>query len=179
MAMEIRRYRCADRRAVWELHNLALHGVGAHAGNGLWDRDLHRIEAEYLAPGGEFYVGLIGARIMAVGALKRLSSRRGEIKRMRVHPELQGRGLGVRMLRALEECATTRGIASLVLETTAGQTAARSLCTGRGYHQMGSMRQGPFEVLRYEKRSPFAWREPSPVPARRYRALSTDFVGTG
>ena len=156
MAMEIRRYRCADRRAVWELHNLALHGVGAHAGNGSWDRDLHRIEAEYLASGGEFYVGLIGARIVAMGALKRLSARRAEIKRMRVHPELQRRGLGVQLLRALEECASTRGIASLVVETTARQTAARSLYTGSGYHQTGRMSQGPFEVLRYEKRSPFA-----------------------
>ena len=177
--MEIRRYRCADRRAVWELHNLALHRVGAHAGNGSWDRDLHRIEAEYLAPGGEFYVGLIGARMVAMGALKRLSSRRAEIKRMRVHPELQGRGLGVRMLRALEECASLRGVTSLVLETTTGQTAARSLYSGCGYHQASRMRQGPFEVLRYEKRSPFAWREPSPEPVRRYGALATDSAGTG
>ena len=61
------------------------------------------------------------------------------------------RGLGVQMPRALEERASTRGIASLVLETTAGQTAARSLYTGRGYHQTGRMRQGRFEVLRYKK----------------------------
>ena len=59
--MDIRRYRSSDRRAVWELHNVALRQIRAHPGNGQWDRDLHRVEAEYLATGGEFYVGVMRA----------------------------------------------------------------------------------------------------------------------
>jgi hypothetical protein len=38
--MDIRRYRSSDRRAVWELHNVALRQIRAHPGNGQWDRDL-------------------------------------------------------------------------------------------------------------------------------------------
>ena len=68
--MQIRRYRCGDRGAVWRLHNLALRQVDAHPGNGQWDQDLHHIEAEYLAAGGEFLVGVIGERVVAMGALK-------------------------------------------------------------------------------------------------------------
>ncbi len=51
--MEVRRYRASDHDAVWELHNVALNDVGAHAGSGLWDDDLHRIEVEYIEAGGE------------------------------------------------------------------------------------------------------------------------------
>ena len=96
--MEVRRYRASDHDAVWDLHNLALNEVGAHAGSGPWDDDLHRIEAEYLDAGGEFYVGTIDGRIVAMGALKRLTDARAEICRMRVHPDHQRRGLGTRIL---------------------------------------------------------------------------------
>ena len=84
--MEVRRYRAGDHDAVWDLHNVALNEVGAHVGNGPWDDDLHRIEAVYIQAGGEFYVGTIDGRIVAMGALKRLTDTRGEICRMRVHP---------------------------------------------------------------------------------------------
>ena len=36
--------------------------------------------------GGEFSVGIIDGRIVAMGALKRLTDTRAEICRMRVHP---------------------------------------------------------------------------------------------
>lgn len=57
--LQIRRYRSGDQQAVWELHNLALQQVGAHAGNGPWDGDLHDIERTYIDAGGEFLVGEI------------------------------------------------------------------------------------------------------------------------
>ena len=87
--MQIRRYRCGDRGAVWRLHNLALREVDAHPGSGQWDRDLHHVEAEYLAAGGEFLVGVIGERVVAMGALRRHTNRCAEITRMRVHPDVQ------------------------------------------------------------------------------------------
>ena len=74
--MEVRRYIASDHDAVWDLHNLALNEVGAHAGSGPWDDDLHRIDAEYIDAGGEFYVGIIDGRIVAMGALKRLTDTR-------------------------------------------------------------------------------------------------------
>ena len=120
LLMEVRQYRASDHEAVWELHNVALNEVGAHAGNGPWDDDLHHIEAEYLDAGGEFYVGTIDGRIVAMGALKRLTNTTAEICRMRVHPDFQRRGLGTRILSRLEERARELGFRTLTLETTAG-----------------------------------------------------------
>ena len=150
--MEIRRYRASDHDAVWDLHNLALNEVGAHAGNGPWDDDLHRIESEYLDAGGEFYVGTLDGRIVAMGALKRLTDDRAEICRMRVHPDLQRRGLGTRILSKLEERAREMGFRTLTLETTAGQVAAIGMYAKAGYIEVSRGTKLGFEVLAFEKR---------------------------
>ncbi|MDE2824213.1 MAG: GNAT family N-acetyltransferase [Chloroflexota bacterium] len=149
--MEIRRYRDSDHDAVWDLHNIALNEVGAHAGNGPWDNDLHRIEAEYIEAGGEFYVGLIDGRIVAMGALKRLTETEAEICRMRVHPDLQRRGFGTRILSKLEERARELNFQTLTLDTTTGQVAAIRMYTKAGYVEVARGRKLGFEVIAFEK----------------------------
>jgi ribosomal protein S18 acetylase RimI-like enzyme len=148
----IRRYQAADREAVWELHNLALQEAGAHLGNGPWDEDLGRIEEVYLAGGGEFLVGVLDGRLAAMGALKRSSAARAEIKRMRVHPDFQRRGLGQAMLDELERGAAALGYQVLHLDTTTRQIAAQKLYHKNGYQVTGSKRAGPFELILFEKR---------------------------
>ena len=39
--LKIRRYQASDHNEVWNLHNLALDQVGANAGSGAQDNDLH------------------------------------------------------------------------------------------------------------------------------------------
>ena len=150
--MEIRRYIASDHDAVWDLHNLALNEVGAHAGSGPGDDDLHSIEAVYIDAGGEFYVGLLEDRIVAMGALKRLTDDRAEICRMRVHPEVQRKGLGTRILSKLEHRAREVGFRTLTLETTTGQVAAIRMYTKSGYEEVARGRKLGFEVMGFEKR---------------------------
>lgn len=57
--LRIRRYQDADHDAVWTLHSHALEHVGAHAGAGPWDDDLHAVRRFYLEQRGEFVVGLL------------------------------------------------------------------------------------------------------------------------
>ena len=150
--MRIRRYLAADHDAVWELHNSALLEADAHGGNGPWDDDLHRVEDEYIATGGEFYVGTVGGRTVAMGGLQRLTDDMAEVRRMRVHPDLQRRGLGRQMLSALEQRARELGFRKLTLDTTLRQTAAISLYTRSGYREVGRSMKGRFKVLEFEKR---------------------------
>ncbi|MGA3184888.1 MAG: GNAT family N-acetyltransferase [Candidatus Dormibacteria bacterium] len=135
--LDVRRYQDGDRVAVWELHNLALHAVGAHAGNGPWDDDLHHIQEVYLDAGGEFLVGLLAGRIVAIGALRRQDEITVELKRMRVNPDLQRRGLGRIVLRRLEERARELGYRRLVLDTTERQVAAIALYRSEGFTETG------------------------------------------
>ena len=150
--MRIRRYVAADHDAVWELHNSALLHVDAHGGNGPWDDDLHSVEDEYIATGGEFFVGIYSGRIVAMGGLQRQSDDTAELRRMRVHPDVQRRGFGRQMLSALERRATELGIRTLTLETTVQQVAAIRLYTIDGYKEIGRSRKGRFKVLEFEKR---------------------------
>ncbi len=151
----LRRYREADRDAVWELHNLALHEVGAHGGQGGWDDDLHEIQTEYLDAGGEFLVGQCEGRIVAMGALLGESEDVAWIKRMRVHPDFQRRGFGRCVLRALIDRARVDGYATLKLDTTTLQTAAHRLYESEGFVQTTTREyvNGPrrFTLKLYEK----------------------------
>ncbi len=152
MELVIRRYEARDYDAVWALHNLALEQVGAHAGNGPWDEDLHRIEDAYLRDGGEFLVGQLSERIVAMGAFRRMGSGRAEIKRMRVHPDVQRQGFGLAILVELERRAATGGCTTLHLDTTVGQVGAQHLYRRHGFQETGRTVRGGFETVLFEKR---------------------------
>ncbi|HEX4204590.1 MAG TPA: GNAT family N-acetyltransferase [Ktedonobacteraceae bacterium] len=138
--MEIRQYQQEDHDAVWALHNLALQKTGAHLGNGHWDDDLHRIEQVYLKNQGEFLVGVCGDRIIAMGALRKTTHERAEMKRIRVHPDFQGHGFGQMILEALEARAVTLGYSALHLDTSTLQIAAQHLYRKNGYRQLETTR---------------------------------------
>ena len=152
-AVSIRRYGHTDREAVRRLHDEALHDAGAHLGDGPWDADLDAIEAVYLRNGGEFLVGVMEDRVVAMGALRRDADGLAWITRMRVAPRLQGRGIGQTLLDALHRRAAELGYETLHLDTTVGQTAARRLYERNGYRETGRGTVGPFECLYYERKS--------------------------
>ena len=149
--IHIRRYEPRDHDEVWNLHNLALNRVNAHGGNGQWDDDLHHVDEVYLQAGGEFLVGVLDGRIVAMGALKRVDAQRAAIKRMRVHPDVQRQGYGSAILSALEIRAIALGYRTLSLDTTTRQAAAQAFYTYHGYRDVGRDRYGEFELILYQK----------------------------
>jgi ribosomal protein S18 acetylase RimI-like enzyme len=150
--LEIRRYRRADHDAVMRLHVVAMERIGAYKDDGPWDDDLHDIEGAYLSGGGEFLVGLLDGRLAAMGALRRTDAGRAEVKRMRVDPDFQGRGLGQQMWDALEARARELGYKVLHLETSVRQTAAQGLYTKNGFRETGRAVLEGFDCIFYEKR---------------------------
>jgi ribosomal protein S18 acetylase RimI-like enzyme len=149
--LRIRRYEPRDKRAVRRLHDDALNEVGAHLGSGPWDDDLDEIEGVYLDQGGEFLVGVLDGKIVAMGALMRISLEKAELKRMRVGPGLQGRGYGQAMLDALHRRASELGYSTLRLDTTVQQWAAQRLYLKNGYNEAGRGVVGPFDCIFYER----------------------------
>jgi GNAT superfamily N-acetyltransferase len=150
--LHIRRYEAPDHAQVWDLHNLALRQVGAHAGNGAWDDDFHKIEQAYLNSGGEFLVGALeDGRIVAMGAFRRITADKAEVKRMRVHPEFQRHGFGQQILTALEARAREMGYHILCLDTAVIQTAAQQLYLKNGYHETGRTVLAGFDAILFEK----------------------------
>ena len=149
--MKIRRFRSDDADVIWRLHTKALQAANADAGDGPWDDDLRDIESFYLRAGGEFLIGELRSRIVAMGALARISAQTAEVRRMRVAPTYQRRGHGQRILDALHAAAAAMGFARLVLDTTVGQHAAQSLYRANDYREVSRAQKGPFLVLRFER----------------------------
>ena len=156
----LRRYTPADQQAVEHLHVLAIQQTGAYLGRGPWDDDVYAIEEVYLKNHGEFLVGEYDGLLVAMGALKRTGPERAEVKRMRIHPDYQGRGYGQRMLDELEACARALGYRTLHLDTSLLQIAAQRLYEKNGFREVGrdTYQQWidkdisqPLEVILYEK----------------------------
>jgi ribosomal protein S18 acetylase RimI-like enzyme len=153
LPIAVRRYRPGDHEAVRNLHDDALHDVGAHLGDGPWDSDLDAIESVYLRDGGEFLIGVLEGEVVAMGALRREPEGRARITRMRVSPNLQGRGIGQTLLDGLHRRAAELGYETLHLDTTVQQTAAQRLYEKNGYRETGRGTVGPFRCLYYERKS--------------------------
>ena len=149
--LRIRRYEAGDREPVWRLHDVAMRGAGIHLGEGHWYDDLHEIENVYLRKGGEFLVGTLGDEVVAMGAAKKTTDDRAEIKYMRVDPQFQRRGFGQAILTALERRAAELGYDTLHLDTAVQQKTARRLYESNGYREARRGRKGAIDCVFYEK----------------------------
>ena len=74
-------------------------------------------------------------RVAAIGALKRLSDGRGEVKSMRTHPDFLRRGYAATLLETIIAEARSQGFAVLSLETGSGPAfePALALYRRRGF----------------------------------------------
>jgi ribosomal protein S18 acetylase RimI-like enzyme len=133
----LRRYQPTDQEAVEHLHVHAIQQVGAYLGRGPCDDDISALEETYLHDGGEFLIGEYAGQFVAMGALKCTGEQQAEIKRMRVHPEHQGRGYGQLILRELEARARALGYQKLHLDTSILQLPAQTLYEKHGFHEVG------------------------------------------
>lgn len=152
MTFRIRRYRWSDLEAVMALHRIGLAQVGLAPGDGVYyDHDLPRIHEIYLRDHGEFLVGLIEGRVMAMGGLRRVDGQVAELCRMRVHPDHQRRGYGTRMLARLEERASELGYRRVRCDTTVNQVAAMALYRRYGWVELERKQVGGLTVVYFQK----------------------------
>ena len=112
---------------------------------------LHLAEMETNVPPGALFLDLSelrrpdvtvwsawdGSKIAGIGALKMLPDGTGEIKSMRTHPDVVGRGAGTRILTTIIDAARARGLRRLSLETGSGPSfqAARSMYERFGFRK--------------------------------------------
>jgi GNAT superfamily N-acetyltransferase len=125
----LRQFKDKDKKDVFGLHVSALKDAGTWIGNvgptgKKWDEDLEDIEMIYINNHGEFLVATIDSEVIGMGALRRVDAVTAEIKRMRVRPLLQGRGIGKVILDKL-----------IVLDVAAKQKAARHLYESRNFQE--------------------------------------------
>src|SRR5436309_15672764 len=93
-----------------------------------------RLDPEEVAGGrGAFLVVYQEGTPVGCGALRLLDPETAELKRMYVSPSMRGKGLGRRLVAALQAEARALGVRRLVLETGVRQAAAIALYRATGY----------------------------------------------
>src|SRR5205823_1535400 len=93
-----------------------------------------------------FLVVYVDGVPVGCGALRVLDADTAELKRMYVTPAARGRGLGRRLVVALEAEARTMAVRRLVLETGIRQAAALALYRATGFEPIplyGEYRSSP------------------------------------
>ena len=101
---------------------------------------VHALPADDLAdPAITLFSARIHGRLLAIGALKQLDDRHGELKSMHTAATARGHGLGMAMVRHLIAVARDRGLSKISLETGTMDAfaPARSLYSKAGFSPCG------------------------------------------
>ena len=109
-------------------------------------------DEEHMAPGaGGFVVATSDGQPVACGGVQGLAPSVGEIKRMWVHPEWRGAGLGSRLLRHLEQLAAELGHTTVRLDTNGTLVEAIAMYGRAGYRRIGRYNDNPYAQAWFEK----------------------------
>ena len=95
-------------------------------------------------PDGAFVIVATDETTIGCGAVQRVDDRTAEIKRMWIHPEWRGLGLGARLLAHLEETARKHGRRRAVLDTNATLREAISMYERSGYDAIERYNDNPY-----------------------------------
>ncbi len=96
------------------------------------------------APSGSFVIARSDDTIAACGGVQRHDDTTAEIKRMWVHPDWRGEGLGRRMLAQLETQVVALGYTRVVLDTNDTLTEAISMYERAGYRSIERYNDNPY-----------------------------------
>jgi DNA-binding MarR family transcriptional regulator/GNAT superfamily N-acetyltransferase len=103
------------------------------------------------APHGAFIVAVGDGEPVACGGVQRIGEGVGEVKRMWVHDDWRGAGLGSRLLRHLEEIARCQGHRIVRLDTNAALKEAIGIYERAGYRSIVRYNDNPFATHFFEK----------------------------
>jgi GNAT superfamily N-acetyltransferase len=138
----IRQYQCSDKKEVFDLHVRALKNEDAYMYTGKWEEDFENIEENYINNMGEFIVGLLDQRIIAMGGLRKMTEDTVELRRMRVDPKYQRKGYGQTILDSLERKAKELGYSIIQLNTSLKQVSAQKFYEKNGYKEIKREKEG-------------------------------------
>lgn len=150
--LHFRRYEPQDYEAVKELHYAGLRQMGViRTYDPNYDYDFDNIEHTYINNKGDFLVGLEGKYIVVIGAIRKVTKQKVEIKRIRVREEYQRKGYGEAILLRLIERAKELGYKELCLDTLVNNIPAQKLFEKHGFIETKRSKAGPYDLKYYEK----------------------------
>lgn len=117
-------------------------------------RSLHPDPGEFAEPNGGFLLARLHGRAVGCGAVLFHDDAPAYIKRMWVHDDVRGMGVGRRILEALEQAASDHGARSVTLETNASLTEAIAMYRAAGYVEVPPFNDEVYADHWFEKALP-------------------------
>lgn len=133
--MKIISFESKYQKAVLELNELSLkHSeyIGRTV-DSKWHDDLKEIKKNYLDNHGTFLIWLIDEKLIGMGGLLRIDTNTANIKRIRVHPDYQQKGLSSEILAELEKRGRKLGYKKLIANTAKGNIPAEKMFLKAGF----------------------------------------------
>ena len=150
--LKIRRYKSSDNPTVLKLHELGLAEIGSKPDyKNYIDKDLREIEEVYLKQ-GDFIVGEYEGKVVAMVAFKKVNEGVAELKRMRVNPGYQSRGIGQALIEELEKRAKDLGFRKMILDSSPYWVKAQHFYKKNGYKEIRrGLNENKHRAIYYEK----------------------------
>ena len=118
----------------WTVDMLGDVAVAAQKGA---DVELDQLVDIYSAPQGSFLIARVDGEVVGTAAVRLLSPRTAELKRVYVKPAARGLGLASRMLEAAIDAARRCGASRMVLESHSEvMRSAVEMYRRRGFHEI-------------------------------------------
>lgn len=149
--MIIREYRPEDRDAVTALVSSVLAEFGFAANVAGVERDLREAHERYAGDRAGFWVLDAEGDVVGTVAVRPRDERTCEIKRLYLHPEARGGGLGQRLYAHAEGFARRAGYERIWLDSSRRFTRARRLYERNGFVLLEEV-DNAWEDNVYEKR---------------------------
>jgi GNAT superfamily N-acetyltransferase len=102
-------------------------------------------------PGGLFLVARQDGAVIGCVGLLLLPDAIGEVRRVFVDPVARRRGVGARLLRAVEDAARRHGVTRLRLDSSSGLVEAQRLYARHGYREAAPFNDGRIADRWYDK----------------------------
>lgn len=127
-------------------------GMRACLANQNYDEELAHLSEKYAPPHGSIYVIFCNGETAGMGALTKLSTNCGELKRIFLYPKFRGKGISLLLMDRLLSDADTFGYKHIRLDTFPAMTAAIGLYEKLGFYPITRYNNNPLEkAIYYQK----------------------------